>query len=307
MKAIPIALLALVILAGPAAAQQAATHDQEETLEGFMALLRQDLKQRRNAALRGILKFETADQARNFAPLQNSYDEELAAIDEDRRALLEEFGSVHDQLTPTQAESLGDRFFRLEKRSLGLQEKYYRRISDEVSTIIAVQFLQIQRQYDTLGAMKLASRTPIASDGSADGLSQTEILDGYLEAMKKNINTSRDKALAEIVRLEGDQAKVFQSLKKEYDKEFAAQRRERRKLLQEYSQVAGELTPDVADSLAARVLAQYNDRVGLHEDYLKRVSEELSPVVAVQFLQVQYRFETMADLKAASYVPIAGL
>ena len=59
--------------------------------------------------------------------------------------------------------------------------------------------------------------------------------------------------------------------------------------------------------VVARVLAQDNDRIQLREKTLQRMSQEISTVVAVQFLQVQYRFETMADLKAASYVPIAGM
>ncbi len=297
--------LLLFLLALPVVAREA-SHDPEETLERFMLLLRQDLKDRRNAALRGVLKLDT-QQIRDFAPLQTAYDEELAGIDDDRRALLEDFIATHDNLTAVRAESLADRFFRLEKRGIGLREKYFRRISDQVSTVTAVQFLQLQRQFEMLGAVKLSSRTPIASDGTADGASQTEILDRYLETMKKNINASRDRALAEIVRLDGEPAKTFQSIKKEYDKEVAGQRKARSKLLAEYSRVYKELTPEIADSLAARVLMQDNDRIQLREKTLQRMSREISAVVAVQFLQVQYRFETMADLKAASYVPIAGM
>ena len=85
------------------------------------------------------------------------------------------------------------------------------------------------------------------------------------------------------------------------------QAKARRKLLTEYGQVYKELTPEVADSLAARILALDNDRIELHRKYLDLLAKEISAVVAVQFLQVQYRFETMADLKAASYVPIAGM
>jgi len=305
MRTRSVLFLLLFLLALPVVAREA-SHDPEETLERFMVLLRQDLKHRRNAALRGVLKLDT-QQIRDFAPLQTAYDEELAGIDDARRALREDCIATHYNLTAVRAESLGDRVFRLEKRGIGLREKYFRRISEQVSTVTAVQFLQLQRQFEMLGAVKLSSRTPIASDGTADGASQTEILDRYLETMKKNINASRDRALAEIVRLDGEPAKTFQSIKKEYDKEVAGQRKARSKLLAEYSRVYKELTPEIADSLAARVLMQDNDRIQLREKTLHRMSQEISAVVAVQFLQVQYRFETMADLKAASYVPIAGM
>ena len=297
-KKLMVWLLLLLTLALPAHAQS-----QEETLEQFMGLLRQDLKERRNAALRGILQLD-AQQAREFAPLQNAFDEELAEVDTARKELLEDFASQHGSLTASSAQALADRFFRIEKQHLAMDEKYFRRISDKVSTIIAVQFLQLQRQYETLGAVQLSSRTPIAG---GDGASHSEILDGYLKTMKKNINASRDKALAEILRLDEADAPTFQGLKKEYDKEFNRQSKARRKLLTEYGRVYKELTPDLADSLAARVLAQHNDRIELHRKYLEILSGEISAVVAVQFLQVQYRFETMADLKAASYVPIVGM
>ena len=45
----------------------------------------------------------------------------------------------------------------------------------------------------------------------------------------------------------------------------------------------------------------------LHRAYFRQISEEISPVVAVQFIQIQNRFETMADVKAATYTPIAGM
>ena len=79
------------------------------------------------------------------------------------------------------------------------------------------------------------------------------------------------------------------------------------KLLKEWKGVYQKLTPEAANSIADRVFTLDEERVGLHQKYLGLMSEKVSTVVAVQFLQVQRRFEKMADLKASTYIPIAGM
>jgi len=47
-------------------------------------------------------------------------------------------------------------------------------------------------------------------------------------------------------------------------------------------------------------------RAALHKKYFDLMVERVNPVVAAQFLQLQRQFETMGDLKLATYVPLAG-
>jgi hypothetical protein len=228
---------------------------------------------------------------------------ESAEMVKGRQELLREFGEKHATLTPVTAHELAERFFTQEKGRVELQRKYYRLMADKVSPVIAVQFLQVQRQFETLGDVQLASQVPIAGEGEAG----SEAVESYLETMKKNLAVSRDRALKDVVRLEGDEAKRFDATKKAYDRECAAQEKAWRKLLADYNQVYQELTAETADALAERAFALHDERIALHRKYLRLFSEQVSTVAAVQFLQVQNRFETMADVKAATYAPIAGM
>ena len=138
-----------------------------------------------------------------------------------------------------------------------------------------------------------------------DSGAQAEALGKYLEAVKEDLTTGRDAALGEIVKLSDADAKEFNRLKKSFDKESAKIGKARDKLLVDYRQVHKQLTAAKADDLADRFFALDEQRIALHRKYLKLISDAVSAVVAVQFLQVQYRFETMADLRAATYAPLA--
>ena len=178
-------------------------------------------------------------------------------------------------------------------------------MSEKVSTVIAVQFLQLQNQFETMGDVKISSYTPLAAQGRVDSGAQAKALDEYLEAVKEDLTSGRDAALKEIVRLSDAETREFDRVKKAYDKELAKISKTREKLLLEYRQIHKKLTSDKASDLADRFFSVKEQRIALHRKYLKLMSEKVSTVAAVQFLQIQYRFETMADLKAATYVPLA--
>lgn len=307
MKRVPMFLVVLCFLGFVAATHAGAKADSpDETLEQYFEMLKFDLRDRRNANLRGILQLGP-QQAGTFATLQNAYDEELAKIGSTRKEMLLEFSKVHARLTPPLAGSLAGRFFDLEFDRILLHRKYFDLISNQVSAVIAVQFLQVQIQFETLGDLKVAARVPIAADGEVDSADQSKILESYLETMKKKLNPARDRALREFVELGDYKRKELAGFTKSYDKEFAKASNERRTLLLEYSKVHKELSPVKAAELADRVFSLDETRLVLHRTYFRLISENISPVVAVQFLQIQSRFETMADVRASTYVPIAGM
>ena len=63
------------------------------------------------------------------------------------------------------------------------------------------------------------------------------------------------------------------------------------------------LTVDLANDLAARSFDNDAKRNDLHRRYYERISSEISPVIAIQYLQLQGQFETMFDMKLAANVP----
>jgi hypothetical protein len=138
-----------------------------------------------------------------------------------------------------------------------------------------------------------------------DAPAKEEVLEKYLSAVGEDLGARRDSALLALLELGEEEKKVFLPLLRAYDQEFSANLNTRLELLREFSAVHDKLTAEKATALAERALDLDDQRSALHRKYFRLISEKVSPIVAVQFLQLQSQFETMADLKIATNVPLA--
>jgi hypothetical protein len=141
------------ILAPPAHGRSGA-----EALEARMAGVRREIMQKRDSALEVLLTMN-AEQAAAFWPIQKSYDRELERPGKAEQELGREFSDNYDKLTAESAARIAERFFNLERERLSLQQNYFQQISEAVSPVIAVQLIQLQRQFETeleLARMKAA-------------------------------------------------------------------------------------------------------------------------------------------------------
>jgi hypothetical protein len=132
-----------------------------QTLEEYFKVVRDDLVLRRDSALRALIQVGE-DEAETFWALQKAYDEEAAKLGEKRKTLMREYWKDHNNLTAEQANDLADRSFLLDDERNALRRKYFERISADVSPIVAVQFLQLQRQFETMADLKIATYAPLA-------------------------------------------------------------------------------------------------------------------------------------------------
>ena len=134
---------------------------------------------------------------------------------------------------------------------------------------------------------------------------ETKALEQLFQVAKGELTAKRDSALKTLVSLDREKEQAFWSLVGQYDKEMAEQRKERRALVEEFVAAHDKLTAAQAEKLADRVLDLDNARNEVRRKYFKRMAKEASPVAAAQFLQLQGQFETMADLKLATAMPLA--
>ena len=157
-----VALLALAALTvAPQAYAQAQAKAQSETLDEYVKTIRQDLSQRRDSTLQAVMQL-TEEEAKTFWPLKEKYDAEMDKLQDQRRELLREWGEIYNELEPAKANSLAERFFALDARRNELHRKYFYLMSADVSVVDAVQFLQLNSQFETMGDVKLATYVPLA-------------------------------------------------------------------------------------------------------------------------------------------------
>jgi hypothetical protein len=160
---------------------------------------------------------------------------------------------------------------------------------------------------NTLAATLLAALLLLTLPAAAqlDAPAKEEVLEKYLSAVGEDLGARRDSALLALLELDEEEKKVFLPLLKAYDEELSALFDARFEVLQEFSAIHDKLNAEKANELAERALDLSDKRTVLHRKYFRLMAEKVSPVVAVQFLQLQGQFETMADLKLATNVPLA--
>lgn len=132
-----------------------------KVLEEYVQMVKGDLTAKRDSALRTLVQLEPG-QSDAFWKLVKAYDSDAAALRDKRRAMLTEFIKVHQNLTDAKADELANQAFTLADERVALRKKYFQLMSTEVSTIAAVQFLQLQSQFETMGDLKLATAMPLA-------------------------------------------------------------------------------------------------------------------------------------------------
>ena len=86
----------------------------------------------------------------------------IKALGKKDRALVRDFSEVFDKLTKDSAATMAERFFDLEQERLALQQKYFEQISAGVSPVVAVQFIQLQRRFETELEVERMKYSPIA-------------------------------------------------------------------------------------------------------------------------------------------------
>jgi hypothetical protein len=138
-----------------------ATDAEQKTLEEYMKMVRGDITARRDSAIATLLEMNDTER-KAFGPLRQAYDKELAAIGKRRVDLMQEYMKVHTKLTPDTARRLFAELHRADEDRLALRKKYFDLISKEVSPVVAAQFLQLERQFETMGDLKIATRMPLA-------------------------------------------------------------------------------------------------------------------------------------------------
>jgi len=132
-----------------------------DALETHMKQVRAKVVQKRNSALNTILQLDD-EQAKAFWPLQKAYDKELQRLGKLDRELVRQFGEVYDKLDATNSADIAARFFDLERNRLDLQQKYLKKVSEQVSPVVAVQFIQLQRQFEIELMMERMKYSPLA-------------------------------------------------------------------------------------------------------------------------------------------------
>lgn len=142
-----------------------ATSEQEKNVQAYIELLREDVRHQK-AEIMGVVMRLNADQAAKFWPIYSEYDAELAKLNDQRVANIEDYARSYGQMTDAKADELVQNAFNYRKQRSELLEKYYGRMKASVGSIEAARFVQVESQLLDIIDLQIASNLPIAPSGS---------------------------------------------------------------------------------------------------------------------------------------------
>src|SRR5512139_1847145 len=111
--AIPAALILLGAL--NSAAQAPPTSDEEKNLQAYIGLLRSDVKKAKSQVISEVMQFDSA-QAAKFWPVYTEFEKEFTKIGDGIQALVKDYVSNYDRMTPEAADRLATKLLDIEQQ-----------------------------------------------------------------------------------------------------------------------------------------------------------------------------------------------
>jgi hypothetical protein len=99
-------------------------------------------------------------QAAKFWPIYKDFETESTKIGDGIQALVKDYVSNYDQMTPELADQLATKLLDIEQQRHDLKKKYYARLKGALDAVTAARFLQVENQLEKLLDLQLAAQLP---------------------------------------------------------------------------------------------------------------------------------------------------
>ncbi len=137
-----------------------AQEQQAVSIDEFIEMVRTGVKKERVTLMGEAMQF-TGDEAGDFWPIYSDYEAEFSKLGDERLALVKDFAANYQTMTAEKARELGEKVLSLEEQRTALKKKYFARIADAMSPVVAARFLQAENQINMLLDLQLASQIPL--------------------------------------------------------------------------------------------------------------------------------------------------
>ena len=156
----------------------------------------------------------------------------------------------------------------------------------------------------TAGRSERAAADPRQAPASQAPLHKGGYLNAYIALLKSDLKSRKANFIREGLRLNEKEAAVFWPLYKSYEADLKRVEDTRQQVIQDYLDNFDRMTDERAEDLIRRKLALEEQRIELKKSYLKRLLKVLPGKTAARFLQLEYRFGLLIDLKNTAEVPL---
>jgi hypothetical protein len=160
-------LVVAFLLCAPGARAQTGTppDSHSQNIQAYIALLRLNVRQQKAEMLGEVMQLSAADAAK-FWPIYEKYDEELAKLNDQRVANIQEYAKNYDQMTDQKADELIQKAMSYRKQRSELLAKYYGQVKQALGGITAARFVQVEDQLLLIIDLQIDSSLPVVGQGS---------------------------------------------------------------------------------------------------------------------------------------------
>ena len=154
-------LMLATLHASPVLAQAGVNADtRDQNITAYVELLRSDLRTQKVAVITEVMGLTEAEDAK-FWPIYRDYESKLAAINDQRMAMIMKYAETYETLTDATADSLAKTALDLESKRGALLAEVYENVKKALSPKQAVRFLQVEHQILLLFDLQIAASLPV--------------------------------------------------------------------------------------------------------------------------------------------------
>jgi hypothetical protein len=137
----------------------------EKNIQAYIDLLRADVRQQKDEMMGAVMLLSAADAAK-FWPIYSEYDAQLAKLNDQRVANIEEYARTYNEMTDAKADELVQNALAYRKQREQLLVQTYDRVKQALGGITAARFVQVENQLLLIIDLQIASQLPIVGQGS---------------------------------------------------------------------------------------------------------------------------------------------
>ena len=155
-------LIIIVMLMGIVFAQEPQQQPQQQkmNMNDYLALAKEDLAVQSKKLMLVNMQL-TEEEGKKYWPIYDGYFAERSKIMDERMDMFKMISEKYGSMTEEDAAKIAETFFGIEEKLSKLEKDTYNKIKDELSNLRGIQFLQIQRQIDTIVRLQISAQFPL--------------------------------------------------------------------------------------------------------------------------------------------------
>lgn len=140
--------------------------------------------------------------------------------------------------------------------------------------------------------------------GQSTSTTTTQIPDQYIQMLRSDVRTDKEKITLAALELSDEQSKAFTPVYRDYANELAKIYDVRIAMIKDYVQMAESIDDAQAQIMVQKYFKTEQDAMAIRKKYIGRFSKVLTGKSLARFFQVETQLNRIVDLQLASVVPL---